>query len=157
MAHGVVNIRKMQFSNTTWLTELTGFNRATSQKFCRDFGLLFSALSLVLGVWQPRIGMNIRPGFIALSLALFLVGFFSPDLLRPVASLWRALSVLLHLVVSPIALAALYFVALTPIGIVLRLAQWDPLQLRLNSKKDATYWRTRNPPGPSAESFKQQF
>jgi hypothetical protein len=63
---------------------------------------------------------------------------------------------LLHSIVSPVALAILFYGVVMPTGLLMRLLGKDPLRLRLDSRA-ASYWIERTPPGPDAESLKNQF
>jgi hypothetical protein len=64
--------------------------------------------------------------------------------------------VLLFAVISPLVLAVIFFACIAPIGWIMRLAGKDPLRLRF--EPDArTYWLTRQPPGPPADTLKNQF
>ena len=63
---------------------------------------------------------------------------------------------MLHRLVSPIVLAIIYFLVITPYGLVMRLAHRDPLKLKLE-KHMASYWVRREPPGPAPDSMSNQF
>jgi hypothetical protein len=57
---------------------------------------------------------------------------------------------------NPIMMAFLFFGAVLPTGVVMRLLGKDPLRLKrpLDAK---SYWIERHPPGPTSESMKDQF
>ena len=61
-----------------------------------------------------------------------------------------------HRVVTPMAMAVLFFGLVTPIAVLLRIFGRDPLRLKRDPKA-TTYWIERVPPGPSPESIKRQF
>jgi hypothetical protein len=64
--------------------------------------------------------------------------------------------VLLHLIISPVALGSVFFLVVMPIGFAMRLFGKDPLRLRFD--QDAkTYWIERGPPGPDRGGFRDQF
>jgi hypothetical protein len=50
----------------------------------------------------------------------------------------------------------LYFLTITPIGLMMRLFGKDMLKLKLDPGANS-YWIERDPPGPEAESMKNQF
>jgi hypothetical protein len=70
--------------------------------------------------------------------------------------LWFRLGLLLHAVVSPIVLGAIYFLIITPVALLLRLSGRDVL-LRTRDPSRDSYWRDRDPPGPASDSFRNQF
>jgi hypothetical protein len=65
------------------------------------------------------------------------------------------LGLLIGKVVSPIVLGSVFFFLFTPVGIVMRLAGRDELQLKLHGKTSC--WKNRAPAGPEPTSFKNQF
>jgi hypothetical protein len=52
---------------------------------------------------------------------------------------WMALAEVLSYISTRIILAFVYFVVITPIGVVKRLSGWDPLNRR--AAKSESYWR----------------
>jgi hypothetical protein len=58
--------------------------------------------------------------------------------------------------VSPIVLRLLFYVAVMPVGLLMRVPGKDPLRLRRDPDA-ASYWIDRMPPGPAPDSMKNQF
>ena len=90
-------------------------------------------------------------------MTVFLVAaLFFPPLLQPLNRLWTKFGLLLHKVVSPVVLGIMFFLVITPIGLLMRSLGKNPLQLRFDD--DArSYWVHRRPPGPAPDSLKDQF
>jgi hypothetical protein len=59
-------------------------------------------------------------------------------------------------VANPIVLALLFFVAVTPMALVMRMVGRRPLQLSPD-RTAATYWIKRGPPEGGASSMRRQF
>jgi hypothetical protein len=59
-------------------------------------------------------------------------------------------------VVSPVIMGLLFFVAVTPTALIMRLAGKDPLRLRFDPEA-RTYWIDRRPPGPEPQTMRNQF
>ena len=57
-------------------------------------------------------------------------------------------------VVSHLAMAAVYYVAVTPIGLVMRLVGRDPMERQLDRER-ATYWVERTRDGDADRYFRQ--
>ena len=122
----------------------------------RSFGLVFTAVFALIAFWpllqreQPRWwSLGVAVGIAAIALA-------QPRLLSWPNRLWTKFGILLGRVVSPLALAVLFFAIFVPIGLIMRLAGKDPLRL----KRDAvvgSYWIPRTPPGPPPDSIADQF
>ncbi|MDX1569960.1 MAG: hypothetical protein R3200_05695 [Xanthomonadales bacterium] len=87
----------------------------------------------------------------------FLVTAFSaPRILEPLNRQWFRLGMLLSRIVAPIVMGILYFLIVTPIGLLRRMLRkrsfptgFDP---SLNS-----YWEEREPPGPDPGGLPRQF
>jgi len=122
----------------------------------RSFGLVFAAVFLVIGLF-PIVRSEL-PHFwaIGVSAVFLLLAFLAPRLLRPFNIIWFRLGLLMHRVVSPVILALIFYLAILPIGLIYKILGKDPLQL--NFEKDrATYWISRDPPGPQPDTMRDQF
>jgi hypothetical protein len=62
----------------------------------------------------------------------------------------------LHFVISPLFLGILFYICVTPMGFLMRLAGKDPLRRKFEPEAKS-YWIVREPPGPAPETFKNQF
>jgi hypothetical protein len=123
----------------------------------RRFGLLFTALFLVLGGYGLLHGRWVAVSALCLALAapLAFVSLAAPRLLAPLNRAWFRLGLLLGRIVNPLVLGILFFLLLTPIAITQRLLGRDALRLR--RRDTASHWVERQPAGPAPESFKHQF
>ena len=124
----------------------------------RRFGLLFTAVFALLGAygwWFKGFESFLSLSLAGMGLIFALVSIFSPKILAPLNKAWFHLGQLLGKIVSPIVLGIIFFGVLTPVGLITRLFGRD--ELRLKRSKKETYWVDRSPPGPQAESFKNQF
>jgi hypothetical protein len=79
-----------------------------------------------------------------------------PAVLAPANRVWMKFGELLHHIVSPVALGVVFYVAVLPTGLILRLLGKDPLRLRFDPSA-TSYWIKRDPSGPAAESLNNQF
>lgn len=122
----------------------------------RRFGYWFFAIFVVLAVWSGVKGAYATAFVLALlAVAFGLLARGAPERLAPLNRAWFRLGELLGRVVSPIVLGILFFVVVTPVGVIGRLFGRDPLRLR---KKDAaSYWVERTETTPAPESFRRQF
>lgn len=122
----------------------------------RAFGLVFAGVFVLIAGWPLLGGEAIRWWSAAAAAAFALAALAKPAWLGGMNRLWIKLGVLLGKVVSPIALAILFYGVLTPLGIVMRLAGKDPLRLKPDPGA-ASYWMPRDPPGPPPDSMTNQF
>jgi len=123
----------------------------------RSFGLLFMVLTAVLGVYGLYKGWatQVVGAFFLASLALGLATVFFSWILAPFNKAWFWLGQALGKVVSPIVLGILFYGLITPIALIVRAFGRD--EMKLKPRQVESYWVERNPPGPSASSFKNQF
>ncbi len=95
-------------------------------------------------------GSNSRRAFVViLALAALM-------LLRPFNVFWFKFGSAIYKIVTPVAMAFLFFVAVTPAALVMRALGKVPLSLDFEPGKK-TYWIERRPPGPAPETMKNQF
>ncbi len=81
----------------------------------------------------------------------------APSILRPANWLWFKFGMLLHMIVTPVVMAAVFFTAVSATGIAMRLLGKNLLQLKPPKRRADSYWIPRHPPGPAPESLKDQF
>lgn len=113
-----------------------------SQAECRRFGLVVGAAFLVLaGVLAWRGHETAAWATAVPGVLLILGGLLAPLALRPVHRAWMGLALLLSRVTTPIVMALLYFLVLTPFGLAMRLVGHNPL---VRATGDS-YWVTRPP------------
>jgi hypothetical protein len=122
----------------------------------RSFGWVFAGVFLVIAVLPLLHGQSLTWWSIGISAVFALVALVKPSLLSGLNRLWIKLGVLLGKIVSPIALGILFYVVITPIGIIIRLAGKDPLRLKFDPDAKS-YWIPREPPGPQPGSMNHPF
>ncbi|MGE0769730.1 MAG: SxtJ family membrane protein [Hyphomicrobiaceae bacterium] len=121
----------------------------------RSFGLLFCVVFALIAAWSFFFRGALLWWAVVVS-ALFLgAALLIPTVLTPLNRAWMKFGEILHRIISPVILAILFFVVVTPFGLVMRVFRRDPLRLQKNAS--ASYWITRTPPGPPPDSFDKQF
>jgi len=125
----------------------------------RRFGALFAVIAAAAAAYfhfnkapSPYLAASLG----ALALVLLLLTMARPGALQGPRRAWIALGTVLGRIVSPLVLGVIYFVMITPLAIGGRLTGRDELRLK-RQRQSATYWIDREAPGPTAESFGQQF
>ena len=121
----------------------------------RAFGFLVGGMFLLLGVW-PVVLRREGPRFWALTAALLLLAPAAayPRALWPAHRVWMKLGHVLGWVNTRIILGVLFYVIVTPVGLVFRLRGRDPMQ-RSFDPGAATY-RTPRQARP-ASHMRHQF
>jgi len=122
----------------------------------RRFGVLFLVVFGLIGAFQMWRGGASGPYWLAAAAVFGVAAFAWPRVLHPLNVAWFRLGLLLHKLVSPVVIGAMFFLTVVPTGLIMRLAGKDPLRLKFDPKADS-YWIKRDPPGPAPEGLKNQF
>ena len=122
----------------------------------RSFGLVFTTVFLLIALTPLLQGRDMRLWAFGVSGAILLITFLLPAWLTYPNRLWLRLGLLMNKIVSPIALGVLFYVVITPIGLLMRWFGHDPLRLKFKPQSDS-YWVKREPPGPEPKSLSNQY
>lgn len=122
----------------------------------RGFAVVFTVVLVLVGLWPMVSGGPVRTWALLVAVALLLAGLTAPGILAPLNRLWFRFGMALGRIVSPIVMGILFFGTVMPTGLLMRLFRKDLLRLRFDPAAES-YWISRDPPGPSPESLKQQF
>jgi hypothetical protein len=122
----------------------------------RGFGLVFASFCAIVAALSLYTSHPRWPWWLGAAAVFAVLAYVRPAILGPFNRLWTKLGLLLFKVISPVVLALIFFLCITPIGWIMRLAGKDILRLRFEPDID-TYWVSRQPPGPPPETLKNQF
>ena len=118
----------------------------------RSFGIVFFLVFLLISIYPILKDGNIRIWSLVIAIIFLLLGVGNSKLLSPLNKLWFKFGLLLGQIVSPLVMGLIFFVVVTPIGIIMRLSNKDLLNLKYNKNK--TYWIKKS--GPKSK-MKNQF
>jgi hypothetical protein len=110
-----------------------------------DTGMALTLVCLIVGLLRGA------PGWFALATALLVVNMTAPKVFGPAAKLWFGLSGLLGAVMSKVILSAIYFVVLTPVGLLRRALGKDTLRLTGFKKGTDSVFHIRSGPFTPAD------
>src|SRR5262249_29058629 len=122
----------------------------------RSFGLVFAAVFAIIGAWPLLHRAVPRWSALLLSAAFVILALAQPSALRPLNRAWQLLGRLLHKVVSPLVMSAIFFLAVTPTAWIMRRRGIDVLKLR-HRPDLSSYWIAREPAGSETETMKRQL
>jgi hypothetical protein len=122
----------------------------------RGFGLVFAVVFALIGLWPLISSGGVRLWSLAVAAGFLIAALVLPTVLGPLNRLWLRFGLLLHRIVNPIVLGIMFFLVITPMGVVMRLFGKDLLKLRYD-RSAASYWVSRTPPGPEPKSLNHQF
>ena len=132
-------------------------NLNPSRKELRQFSVaLIVATAVVGGLLWGKLGAN--PWSYALWIGgpvAGLIGLALPIAIKPVFIALSVVAFPIGMVVGTLAMAVVYYLVITPLGVVFRLSGRDPLYRRFD-RSAATYWIARKS-RPGAAKYFQQF
>jgi len=124
-----------------------------NKRFGRQMGLVLVALA-GLGFWRDWPYL-VNVSLLTLGAVHLILAVFAPDLLSGINRFWMSLGYYFGKVFAPIEMAIIFFLMFTPIALVMRLFRRDALLIRKN--KVNSYWKVRETPKISADSFRNQY
>ena len=103
----------------------------------KKFGIIILLLVTFLFFY-----LNVSLLFLIISIiSILLVIIFFDNLLSPFTFLWLRFGSLLNKLISPVIVTLIFFLILTPLGLLLRFFKRDELMIRYKNKKST--WKNR--------------
>jgi hypothetical protein len=122
-----------------------------SKKDNITFGTLFFILFLIVGLYPLKSDEFIKIWSVVLSLVFLIITIIKPNLFTFLNKLWIQFGILLGKIISPIVMALVFFIVVTPIGILVRIFKKDVMGLKIGA---SSYWINRK---NKVQSMKKQF
>jgi hypothetical protein len=111
----------------------------------RRFGLLVGGAFVLVGVVLWRRDHSMAAGVAAFAGSLLAGGgLLVPARLGPLYRAWMRLALAISTVTTPVFMSLVFFLVLTPMGLVARLVGHRPLAVR---PRAGSYWRSRSDGG----------
>ena len=118
----------------------------------KSFGIVFFIVFLLIAIYPLINNESIRFWSLILSIIFLVLGLLKSRVLTPLNIIWIKFGILLGKFISPIIMGVIFFLVVTPIGLIMRLVGKDLLNLKI--KKHKSYWIEKK--GPKSE-MKNQF
>ena len=118
----------------------------------RNFGVVFFIVFLIIALWPLLKQNEIRIWASILSFIFFVLGLINSKLLTPLNKLWFKFGILLGNIIAPIIMGIVFFLVVTPIGLIMRFFRKDILKLKKNTSD--SYWINKD---DTNSSMKNQF
>ena len=118
----------------------------------RSFGIVFFIVFLLIGTYPLLNNDDIRIWSLIISIVFLILGLLNSKILLPLNKIWFKFGILLGKIISPLIMGLIFFVVVTPIGLLMRLLNKDLLNLKFNKSK--SYWIEKNEP---KSKMKNQF
>ena len=118
----------------------------------RSFGIVFFVVFLIIATYPLIDGDKFRLWSLIISIIFLLLGLANSKLLNPFNKLWFKFGIFLSRIISPLVMGVIFFLVVTPIGLVMRLINKDILNLKFNN--NSSYWIKKTEP---KSKMKNQF
>ena len=118
----------------------------------RSFGIVFFVVFLLIALYPFTYGGELRIWSLIFSIILLILGFFNSKILAPLNKIWFKFGIFLGKIISPLIMGIIFFLVVTPIGLITRLLGKDLLNLKYNKNK--SYWIEKSAP---KSKMKNQF
>ena len=118
----------------------------------RSFGIVFFVVFLIIAIYPLINGDELRLWSLIISIVFLSLGLLNSKILNPLNKLWFKFGIFLGKIISPLVMGIIFFLIVTPIGLLMRLLNKDLLNLKFNNNN--TYWIKKTEP---KSKMKNQF
>ena len=118
----------------------------------RSFGVVFFVVFLLVALYPLINSQDIRLWSLIISIIFLVLGLANSKILTPLNKVWFKFGIFLGKIISPIIMGIIFFLVVTPIGLLMRALGKDVLNLKYNDNK--SYWIEKS--GPKSK-MKNQF
>ena len=131
-------------------------NITSGKSELRKFGITVGTVLGLLGglfLWREK---EYYFYFLIFSAAFLFLGTVVPILLRPIHKVWMIVAVLLGWVMTRMILSVLFYLVVTPIGLLAKLFGKGRLNLAFD-KSAESYWRSKDNKRQETSDYEKQF
>ena len=107
----------------------------------RSFGIVFFVVFLIISIWPISSGGDLRLWSVSIAFIFLILGILNSKILTPLKKIWIKFGELLGKIISPIVLGIIFFLLITPIGLLMKILGKDLLNIKYTKNK--TYWINR--------------
>ena len=118
----------------------------------RSFGFVFFVVFFVISLWPILSENEIRIWSLILSVIFLILGILNSKILAPLNKVWFRFGIFLGNFIAPIVMGVVFFLVVTPTGILAKLFKKDLINLKKNN--DKTYWVEKK---ETISNMKNQF
>ena len=131
-------------------------NIKSSSKDLRSFGITFSIISLIIASFLYfSNALELFKIFAYIGLVFIVLGYIIPIALKPLYFVWMIIAIILGWVMTRVILSIVFYLVITPIGIITRILGEDFLSLKNSETK--SYWNNRDSIIENNQDYEKQF
>ena len=110
----------------------------------RSFGIVFFVVFLIIATYPLINGDELKLWSLIISIVFLFLGLINSKILNPLNKLWFKFGIFLGKIISPFVMGIIFFLVVTPIGLLMRLLNKDLLNLKFNNSH--SYWIEKTEP-----------
>jgi len=132
-------------------------NKDVTNKYLRKFGIALGIILAIIGTIQLLKGhIRIYPWLYAVGILSFVLGIFIPAILKPLYFVFTKIAQLIGSIITGLLLGVVFYVILTPIGLIARLFGKNFLDINWDRRFD-TYWVKKGQTDGDVKRYEKQF
>jgi hypothetical protein len=131
-------------------------NIKSSKRDVRKFAIIVGLLLLLMSgflLWKEKTSFQL---ILIIGIILLAGGVALPTIFKPIYWVWMVFAAILSWVMTRVILSVVFFLALTPTGLISRMCGKQFLELKWDNSED-TYWDYRSADKNNLESYEKQF
>lgn len=128
-------------------------NINSDKKKIKNFGFLIGGVLIVLSIFIMWKGVTHYQIILIIGTVFILSGVIIPKVLKPIYKIWMTLAIILGWIMTRVILTILYYLIITPIGVIARLFGKQFLDLSWK-KSTVSFWNKRS---ESVNEMEKQF
>jgi len=118
----------------------------------KSFGIVFFIVFFIIALFPLINNSEIRVWAVIISLIFLILGLINSKILTPLNKAWLKFGIFLGKIISPLIMGIIFFLVVTPIGLLMKMLKKDLLNLKFNKHK--SYWIEKSEP---KSNMKNQF
>ena len=131
-------------------------NIKTGEKDIRIFGITMGIILLIIAAFLFLKEKDSFQLFIYIAGSFISLGFLIPIILKPIYLVWMIFAVVLGWFMTKLILSLLFYLVITPIGLILKVMKKDLLDLK-KQELNGSYWNMREPEKEQNQNYEKQF
>tara|TARA_Y100000768_G_C23904501_1_gene646819 strand:+ start:401 stop:805 length:405 start_codon:yes stop_codon:yes gene_type:complete len=120
----------------------------------RNFGFVFSFVFMLIFLYFSFYKKDFHLWLLIVSIVFLFLSIFKPTILKLPNKVWFRFGLLLGSIISPITMGIIFFLTVTPTGLIMRLLGKDILNKRKNNSAKSYWIKKKN---VINHSMKNQF
>ena len=100
----------------------------------KSFGIVFFIVFFIIALFPLINEGEIKIWSLIISIIFLILGLKNSKILSPLNKIWFKFGIFLGKIISPLIMGIIFFLVVTPIGILMRIFKKDLLNLKVNNE-----------------------